>query len=230
MTRKLNGFNRISWAYDTLNTLVFGGSIARAQTVFLKCIPQNAGVLILGGGSGLLLNELIRMNPGCKICFVDASSDMIRRARRNLQTPSKEHVEFIHGTTLDIPDRTFDAVITNFFLDIFSKKSLETDLPRIHKALKNDGVWLVSDFVDQGKRWHRHLLKVMYLFFKATARIEATALPPWEQMLDELKLERVQTEMFFGNFIKCDLYRNINASPGNPSQSAGRDLPFPPLT
>lgn len=210
MTRELNGFNHIAWVYDTLSSLVFGKSMTKAQTVFLPCVPPNAEVLILGGGSGSVLGELFRINPGCRICFIDASSAMIRLAIKNLPAPLHAQVEFIHGTALNIPRRAFDAIITSFFLDLFHVKSLEAELPRIHGALGREGLWLVSDFNDQGKWWQTLLLKVMYLFFKVTAGIEATRIPPWEKKLDDLKLDKRQTKMFFGNFIRCVLYRKVS--------------------
>ena len=209
MTPRLNGFNRIAWAYDTLSSLVYGKSLTKAQTVFLRYVPPAAGILILGGGSGSILGELFRINPGCRICFIDASSAMIRLARNNLPAHLHAQVEFIHGTALDIPRRTFDTIITNFFLDLFSPKFLEAELVRIHRVLGPGGLWLVSDFNNQGKWWQRVLIKMMYLFFRAVAGIQAHHLPPWEKMLDDLKLDKGQTEMFFGNFIRCVLYRKV---------------------
>ena len=209
MTPELNGFNRIARAYDTLSSLVFGKSMTKAQTVFLSFVPPDAEVLILGGGSGTMLGELFRINPGCRICFIDASSAMIRLARKNLPAHLQTQVQFIHGTTLDIPKQNFDTIMTSFFLDLFHVKSLEAELVRIHGALGLEGLWLVSDFNDQGRWWQRLLLKVMYLFFTVTAGIEATRLPPWENKLDELRLDKRQTKMFFGDFIKCILYRKV---------------------
>ena len=209
MTRELNGFNRVAWAYDTLTSLVFGKSIRKAQMVFLHALPPHAEILVIGGGSGSILGELFRINPGCKICFIDASSAMIRLARKSLPPHLHVHVEFIHGTTLNIPERAFDTIITDFFLDLFRVRSLEAELVRIHRALRRDGLWLVCDFNDQGKWWQRLLLKVMYLFFNITAGIEATDLPPWEQKLDHLRLVKRQTATFFGNFIKSVLYSKV---------------------
>ena len=209
MTRALNGFNRIAWAYDSLNSLVFGQSIRNAQKVFLNCIPPGGELLVLGGGSGWILDEVFRINPHCKICFIDASSAMIRMAERMVPASLLARVEFIHGTTSDIPKRTFDAIISNFFLDLFPAKTLESELERIHRALRRDGFWLISDFNNHGKWWQRLLLKVMYLFFNVTTGIEATELPPWEQKLDELGMEKKQARMIFGSFIKSILYRKL---------------------
>jgi len=118
----MSNFDRVAPVYDTLARFVFGRNMHRAQTVFLKDIAPGGHVLILGGGTGWLLAELLSLNPNCKVLYIDASIRMIEMARR--KTVGSSDIVFIHGTEKSIPPGlTFDAIITHFYLDLFDYES-----------------------------------------------------------------------------------------------------------
>src|SRR5882762_1794152 len=123
-----NNFDRIAFLYDRLARLIFGHSIIDAQKHFLKLIPNRAAVLILGGGSGWILKDLLRERPEVYVCYVDASKEMITLAKKGTQSP---RIVFIHGTENDIPKQQFDIVLTHFYLDLFSAGSLPTVIAKI---------------------------------------------------------------------------------------------------
>jgi trans-aconitate methyltransferase len=79
---KLNGFDSIAGIYDVLAKLVFGQSIQRAQTHFLPNARNCTSILVLGGGTGWLLRHIRQVNAAAHIVYVDASSAMLHRARR----------------------------------------------------------------------------------------------------------------------------------------------------
>ncbi len=58
MKSTMNGFNRIAGVYDFLAKLVFGKHIRRSQEHFLKMVIQQNKVLVLGGGSGWILESI----------------------------------------------------------------------------------------------------------------------------------------------------------------------------
>ncbi|MEZ4686196.1 MAG: hypothetical protein R3B47_09055 [Bacteroidia bacterium] len=51
-------FNRLAPVYDFLASLVFGNRIRQAQRWLLDFIPEGSSILILGGGTGWILEEL----------------------------------------------------------------------------------------------------------------------------------------------------------------------------
>src|SRR4051812_19943989 len=114
----MNGFDRLAPVYDKLAGLVFGKAIVDAQLIFLDEVRAGDRVLILGGGTGWVLKELLRRQPACEVWYVDSSQRMIELATRNCGNPSNVH--FVLGTELSIPTMLFDVVIMNFFLDLFS--------------------------------------------------------------------------------------------------------------
>ncbi len=200
----MNDFDRIAGGYDFLARTVFGKSITDCQTHFLSEIPDSCDILILGGGTGWIIEELKDRTKDLRICYVELSGQMISKAKSQ---PASSHVVFIHGSEKDIPkDRMFDVVITNFFLDLFSDDELKTKIQLIHPFLKDNGIWLVSDFVNQ-KWWHRIILWIMYRFFKLTAKIEASTLPRWESVLNAYGFIELKSHFYYGAFIKSVVYK-----------------------
>lgn len=201
----LNGFNRIAGSYDLLARFVFGKALHQAQLNFLDHIRINDRVLILGGGTGALLLDLVRINSGCSIWYVEASSSMIAKAREKMREFPQTNIYFIHGTQDHIPAMQFDVVITNFFLDLFSEKTLTDVTLKVNGVLKSGGRWLVSDFVCRA-RWHKAMLKVMYFFFRLTCGIEGQDLPLWEKCLQTLGMSELQCSFYYYGFIKSAVF------------------------
>ena len=198
------GFDFLAPIYDSLARLVFGKSIVDSQTWSLEKIPRGSSVLILGGGTGWLLEEVQKHNSSCTVWYVDISEKMLARAR---QREIKFDVHFIHGTEeLIPPDLKFDVVITNFYLDLFSEKVLDGVIKRIGSHTIETSIWIVTDFVEGGKWWHKRMLKMMYLFFKLVCRIDANRLPEWESQLRNKSWKESQTRAWYGNFIKSTVW------------------------
>ena len=203
---RLNGFDAVAGIYDGLARLVYGKSIRAAQLHFLHVISPDAKVLILGGGTGWLLRELLVRNPGCSVWYVEASAWMVAATREKVTGESR--VIFIHGTEEDVPaEVVFDVVITNFFLDLFTLPSLLRVVKRLRKPLRAGGYWLAADFVDTGKFWQRGLLRVMFLFFRFAARIESRELANWQGALSMCGIKETDVKYFYGGFIRSGVYR-----------------------
>jgi tRNA (cmo5U34)-methyltransferase len=207
MSSPMNRFNGIARYYDRLAAFVYGKSIREAQTFFLNEIRPGSKVLILGGGTGWILNVLFRIQPDCKVWYIEASSAMIESARLK-SLADHERITFIHGTEDSIPEEIrFDVTIGNFFLDLFSSTSLKDVIIKIKKSLQPDGVLVVTDFIDRGKIWQKALLGGMYLFFRITCGVGSTQLPAWEEELKGLDLVEFKSNIFFCSFIKSALFR-----------------------
>ena len=204
--RHSTGFDRLAPYYDRIARLVYGEEIVKAQTTFLACIPEGARVLILGGGTGWILNAILEnSNPG-DIWYVDSSPAMVERARKKYK--SSTNVYFVTGTLDDISaTQKFDFAITTFYLDLYSDERLSDHVEEIAKRLNRDAHWLVSDFTRSKKIFHRFLLWMMYRFFKAVCRIEASMLPRWEEVLQTRSMNKVAGGEFYNGFIKTILYR-----------------------
>jgi tRNA (cmo5U34)-methyltransferase len=206
MRSELDRFNWIAGIYDWLTRFIFGKAFREAQIYFLKDIAANSTVVIIGGGTGWILRELLEVNAYCKVHYIEASEKMLKKSRAQISTVDLTRVKFIHGTEDEIDSRIkYDAVITNFFLDLFSN-SLPTVVQKIKAALSGRSIWIVTEFVDEERLWHRTMLKIMYIFFRTTTGIEATRLPDYEKQLEKAGIKKSKEKLFFGSFIRSAVY------------------------
>lgn len=201
MDRILNGFNTIAPVYDPLTRIVFGRAILRAQTEFLTAVSAHSTVLVVGGGTGRVAEQLLQMNSTCRVWYVDASSRMISYARRRLRRFG-DRVVFVHGSWSDAPSLTYDVIITQFFLDLFSETACVRVVKTLKKSLSQQGYWLATDFVNGKKWWGRMLLKVMYRFFRITTGIKADRLPDWISLLSQQGLVPAYERSFYHGMIR----------------------------
>lgn len=203
-------FDWVAPVYDALSRIVFSRSLQRAQTVFLHHIPANASVLIVGGGTGYLLEQVLTQCKPTRVLYLETSAQMVARtSRRMLQKPILGSVEFRVGdeATLRADDR-FDVILTPFVLDLFTEKTLtDSMLPRLHQTLKPDGYWLVTDFVETNLWWQKLLLSAMIRFFRITAGIETHQLADWQQLLANVGLRRLQSRQVVGGMVVTQVWQ-----------------------
>lgn len=204
-----NGFDGIAPFYDSLKRLVFGNALAESQRALLASIKKNGNVLIIGGGTGEVLEALLKVNEGCSVWYVEASSVMIDRTKKRIGE-STSSVNFIYGSEDSIPvGVAFDAAITGFFLDLFPEEKVGILTRKIGRHLRNDGLWLITDFVDRGKWWQRLLLWSMYRFFVLSCGIEAHRLPAWEHQVGRNGFRERQATLYFADFIKTSAWEKF---------------------
>lgn len=204
MQRVSAGFDRIAPFYSVLSGIVFGRSHRQAQACFLNELKPNDRILILGGGSGELLQAVLKKQPDVLVDYIDISPGMIRLARAKTANPSA--LNFIVGTEYDIPDRSYEIVITNFYLDLFNRDSLLRVIHQIRTHVKPHGRWLITEFV-QEKSWHTFMLWIMYRFFRIATGIEAGKLPDWRSSLKKAGMQLMHSKEFYGGFIQSAVYR-----------------------
>ena len=118
-----------------------------------------------------------------------------------------KRITFRLGTEDSIKETNeFDAVLTFFFLDLFSDEKLRSVIAKIKVALKPNAHWLVSDFINT-TWWHAYLLSIMYSFFRISTGLRNKRLPDWTGLLLESNFRVLEHKMFFGNFIKSGLFQ-----------------------
>lgn len=165
----VNDFDSIAPFYDRLAKLVFGKSLLNAQIAHISEIREKDHVLVLGGGTGEILEHI----PFCKsVDYVEKSKQMIRRAERRQINLS---INFIQQSFLTVElDKQYDIIICPFFLDCFDHSNLNYVVGKIESLLNTDGRLLVIDF--DKERVNKILLKSMFLFFVAVARLATSEL------------------------------------------------------
>jgi ubiquinone/menaquinone biosynthesis C-methylase UbiE len=177
-----NNFNLIAPMYDGLARFVFGKKLKVIQCTYLDRIKPNDKVLIMGGGTGWILEEVLKSQPNVQIDYVDYSSKMIELSKGRAIDYNRVH--FIHGDETSIPDRCYDVIICNFFLDVFKAVRLKRVLTQLAHSLDENGILIVSDFSETRKKKHRILIWVMHRFFGLFTKLEAKQLLPIEGYLN----------------------------------------------
>jgi ubiquinone/menaquinone biosynthesis C-methylase UbiE len=204
--RTLNSFDRIAPFYDRLASMVFGSALREAQRAHLGSLIQSREVLILGGGTGGLLKDFLVLNSTARVIYLEASQRMIELTLKNLSDADRHRVVFVHGTDQTLPPESqFDAIVINFFVDMFSSAELTTVLRKLRLVLRPGGQLLCTDFVDDA-RWKRSMLSAMYTFFRVTAGLQNQQLAPWQNLIIEEGFERRCSTAFWKGFICSELF------------------------
>ena len=200
-------YNNSAWFYDRLAGLVYGRALINAQVYLLQFAPPGSKILIAGGGTGWILEELTRLHPsGLTITYVEVAVNMMALSRK--RNVGANQVNFITEAIENVAlPGGFDVIITPFLFDNFTDKTLQKVFKHLHSQLKPGGLWLNTHFQLTGKWWQNLLLKTMFAFFKLVCHIEASALPDIEKQFVQNNYSVVIQKTFFGEFITAKTYR-----------------------
>jgi ubiquinone/menaquinone biosynthesis C-methylase UbiE len=205
-----NNYDHIAPYYDFLSRMVFFRAQVRAQSDQLESIPANSSILIVGGGTGWILEEIARIYPsGLTIVYVEISEKMLNISRK--RNTGANQVKYIHAAAEDLStDQKFDVVITAFLFDNYSGDTIQTVFSKLDHLLKAGGTWFFSDFYynkESGKKWQYYLLKTMYLFFNKISDVQAKMLINTEPIFAEYNYDVVRAEYYYAGFIKAITYQ-----------------------
>ena len=206
-------YDSVALFYDQLAGLVFGKTLQKAQAVLLHAVPPQSRVLIAGGGTGLILEELTKVHPtGLKITYIDSSAAMIAKAKR--RDVANNRIRFLTEPLQTVPLKEgYDVIITPFFFDNFSNRTARQIFERLHRNLKDTGLWLYSDFQLTGDNSFRQraTLKFMYTFFRLSCGIEADTLPDMDSCFAEYGYKPALEKTYKNQFVVSRVYQHANA-------------------
>lgn len=208
-----SGFDRAANFYDPLAQLVYGNSLRNSQLYLLPFIPDNCRVLVIGGGSGWLLEQLLHTGKQLDILYLEASPKMLQKAEQ-------KYTQLRHACTCKVDFRLgneeallqheqYDIVITPFLLDLFPPKRLQQLMQKLDKALSENGLWLFADFwpvQHPPAWWQKILIWGMYVFFGAVSGVEAKELPDYAKHFQRLGYGEVASESFYGGFVQAKVF------------------------
>jgi ubiquinone/menaquinone biosynthesis C-methylase UbiE len=199
-------YDRSASFYDRLSQLVFGDALINAQAYLLPYIPPQARVLIIGGGTGRILEKITAIHPsGLDITYVELSAKMTALSRQ--RNAGLNDVKFIVDAIENVNLPSFDVVITPFLFDNYKQQNLSPVFEHIHQMLTVDGVWLYTDFQLTGKWWQSVMLKSMLLFFKLLCGVESWRLPDVSTAFASRGYKIFDEKRFFGDFVVSKAYK-----------------------
>lgn len=199
-------YDNAAWFYDRLQRLVYGRQLLKAQVFLLKHIPAGSRVLIAGGGTGSILDELTRLqSSGLSITYVELSANMVELSRRRNQ--GQNSVEFVVAAAEEVTtDQPYDVIITPFLFDNFTENGMQQLFGHLHQQLKTGGLWLHADFQLTGRWWQPLLLKAMYRFFHVLGCVDVNRLPDTDVQFSKNNYQLVAQKTFWGDFVQSTVY------------------------
>lgn len=204
-----SNFNRVAPVYDFLARLVFGAHLKKAQINFLNEINEGNNILVIGGGTGWILEELNKLNKQLKVVYVEPSAKMmaLSKARTNISNLTIEYIQTpLLSTNIT---QHFDVVCTFFFLDVFDKKTVLKSIIYIEKLLSVNAKWLFSDFVlnKESTLSQKIVVKTMLLFFRICANIHSNKLLNYQQLIAQQGFEVMENRQWKKGLIHSTVFQ-----------------------
>ncbi len=196
-------YKYIAWIYDWLANLVFGNKLELAKRAFISDIPEGAKILVVGGGTGSIIEYLALLNKHLHVDFVEQSKYMIGYAKK--RNVASLEIAFYNQSILDLNLMGYDVVITNFFFDQFNQTEAKNILQHIRSKLNPSGVIIFSDFIHTNHRWDKFVIWFMFVFFRLTTTISANALSPFSLMFTTLGFHETSSRQI-GRTIRAATY------------------------
>jgi ubiquinone/menaquinone biosynthesis C-methylase UbiE len=209
-------FDTLAPYYETLERIAFGNTLQRCRVACLNEIAAPRRALIVGEGTGRFLRELLRMHPEVEIDCIDASQRMLQLARERVDRELLDHAErvrFLHHdiASYALPEFRYDLLVTHFFLDCFPEAALIGVIKKLAQLSTDDANWLLADFCipkEGMTRFRAHgWLAAMYLFFRITARIEASELIDPTPFLRAEGFALARQHLFRKGMLKSEVWR-----------------------
>lgn len=192
--------------YERLSRLLLGNEFQASKTAFLHTIAEGDRVLVLGGGAGTNMPEVLRRcGDNGKVYYLEASAAMIRQCQAGLDKDLIQQVLFLHASTFDaLPDLKFDVVITQYFLDVLPDDKIDRLFGAIHSKVDEDTRWIFADFFPlPGKMM---LLKTMIHAFRLLTRHARKDLPEYEYYFNKWGWQEMDSMLYCQGFYQARIY------------------------
>ena len=185
-------FGRLARVYCWMEYFSFGLYLQRCRTLRIAEMAACRRVLVYGDGDGRFLAELVRSARSMQIAAVDASSEMLRQATKQL--PSEARARLVQADALGcevsaFPEACFDLVVSHFFFDCFDEEELSTLVARANAAAVEGAMWVVSDFAIPQQPVARQLGRLvvggLYLAFGLLTGLRTRRLPDHGRVMRE---------------------------------------------
>lgn len=208
----MSNYNSIAPYYDFLSFLIFGNTQRKAAAFFLKDIPENSRILIVGGGTGGILEDLAALSEkNYEVVFLEKSIRMLERAEQ--RKVSLGNIWFIcQEAEVYKSDSKFDCIITPFLLDNFSDTGASNLITHLRGQLAVNGIWIDTDFREMKGIWQLvfgPLIRIMYWFFSWVGEVKVRVLPKTDILFEEAGFRAIKSDFFYKGLIRTVLYQRL---------------------
>lgn len=206
--------DRIAPYYALMERLSFGSLLASLRRRYLNELGSARHVLVLGGGDGRALKDLLAACPRAQVDYVDCSRRMLELARRRA---GSARVKYYLADALEWPmlQDYYDAVVTHFFLDCFTAPELDRLSRRLSVSAKPDANWVISEFRIP-HTWlasaARGLIGLMYCFFGLLTGLKTNRLEDHREFLIRAGFRLISCESTLCGILAAEFWKRDGAS------------------
>lgn len=130
--------------YDLLGGMYTGGQITIAKTVFLANLKKRKNILFLGAGRGG--DAYVAKELGHNVHLLENDLYMINEAYKTFRKQFQKNLIINTDIFRYKPQEKYDIIVSNFFLNVFSKEDVLKILNITKNWLEPEGTFFVSDF------------------------------------------------------------------------------------
>ena len=206
-------FDPVARVYRWLEYAAFGRALERTRFVHLGHLTGCRDILLLGDGDGRTLARIVAGLPSTRIVSVDASRAMLRLAEQRIPAAARRRVTFVHadGRSLAPAGDSYDAVVTQFFLDCFTPEEHARLIQAVAPAVRDHGLWLFADFVIPEGGLRRMTAELvtssLYRFFRWGTHLAARHLPPSEREIRSAGFVPLAEASFRGALLRSVVFQ-----------------------
>jgi ubiquinone/menaquinone biosynthesis C-methylase UbiE len=210
-------FDLIARPYRWLEYLTLGRALERCRLHYLPNLLQQKQALILGDGDGRFLAQLLARNPQLHADAIDTSATMLRLLRQRCKSiaPTRLQTHQTSALTFPVDAKSYDLVVTHFFLDCLTQPELEALVARITPTLAPGALWLTSDFrIPTGpmRLPAKFVVRALYLAFRILTGLRTTYLPDHITPLTRAGLTRIAHQHRLAGLLFTELWQT-NTNP-----------------
>lgn len=205
-------FDLIGRPYRWLEYLTLGHALERCRLHYLPNLLQQRHALILGDGDGRFLAQLLARNPQLRADALDTSATMLRLLRMRCRSiaPTRLQTHQTSALTFPVDAKSYDLVVTHFFLDCLTQPELEALVARITPPLAPGALWLISDFrIPSGpmRLPAKFIVRALYLAFRILTGLRTTHLPDHATPLTQAGLTRITHQHRLAGLLFTELWQ-----------------------
>lgn len=203
---KGHSYDPIAPLYDFLSR-VLGKPYQNSKSIFLDKMGRGNKVLYLGGGTGANLPFILeQIGPKGSVFYVEASAKMIRKAKGRVKPDQLPQIRFLHQSDFSrIPLRTYDVILTQFFLDILPDHEINRLFEEVGRRTDSSSQWIFLDFFPIVEK--KRLIRLMIAFFRGTTGNPRKDLPDYTRYFESHGWKMEEKEMLQRGFIQAWLLK-----------------------
>jgi tRNA (cmo5U34)-methyltransferase len=183
-----SGFNLLAPIYDGVVFLFFGKAFSRLQQQLFSDLASAEKCLIIGGGSGEVLENAIAQNLASHYYYAELSDRMIKKTKSRISRLKTSYPIAFSNDWTTWKEQSFDVIILPFVLDCYSETELQSLISDLVSCLSPKGKILFIDFNqedDFGYQAHfakAGFISLLYAFFNLTTGISTKKLPAFNRL------------------------------------------------